>query len=196
MRSGRKARSATCFQPSAVVSEDTRAIRGGWCGVVRADVLEACFVQECLVLVRSENRQLRGECRGALGDLRGACVGAGGEACVALEPGCPRIAVGDAVVEREERGARPEAAVDLAERPQPFLAGDEVQCEQAGGGVERAFGRVRHVSVVQRRTGGERPHRLAGGVEHRGGRVDAVERPFIVVLGEMGELETTARADH
>jgi hypothetical protein len=98
-------------------------------------------------------------------------------------------------VEGGERRAGPEATPDLAERPQAFVTGEEVQGEQARGGVERAVGRIRGVPLVQDGTAGERPHPLAGEVEHRCRRVDADERPSFVPLGQVRELETAPGAD-
>ena len=95
-------------------------------------------------------------------------------------------------MDRHEGRARLQAPVDLGEGAPALVRCQKVQGQQAGGGIERAVGRVVDIAVMELHAGIERPQGLAGKRQHRGRRIDAVEAPARLRLGEGLQLQATA----
>src|SRR5690606_8101004 len=77
-----------------------------------------------------------------------------------------------------------------------LIARDEVKGENRRSSVERTFRGDVDIAPVELYAAGMGSGGVAGEIEHFGGRIDAVESPTRLSLGEIIELESTPCPQH
>ncbi|MHC2345108.1 hypothetical protein ACVMIL_006274 [Bradyrhizobium barranii subsp. barranii] len=87
---------------------------------------------------------------------------------------------------------RLEAAVDFRGDATPFLDIDEVQSQKACRAVERSRRCIVDIALMQMRARCERTQRLCRQIEHRRGRIHAIESPARLGLREGPQFEAAA----
>lgn len=92
--------------------------------------------------------------------------------------------------------ARLEAATDFLKRAQTLLRLDEVQGQYACRSIERSFRSAVDETEMQSRTPGKGAQGRLCEAQHLGRRIDSIERPAGLSLGECLDFETTTSAEN
>lgn len=96
----------------------------------------------------------------------------------------------------DERCARHKTAVDLAQRLQALVAGNEMKCQQAGRTFERPCRGGVDVTLVKTDSRRVPSRDLFRHAEHVGRRVDAYKRPAGMIVGERLQLQPATGSQH
>jgi len=95
-----------------------------------------------------------------------------------------------------ERRPRPQTTTDLAKRLQTPVAGNEMKRQKTDGAVERPFRRGIYVTLMKMHAGGVPAGDLFRRLQHVGRRIDAVEGPPGVIVGERLQFKAAARPEN
>ena len=96
----------------------------------------------------------------------------------------------------DEGRAGLQAAMDFRDRAPPFLRGQEMQGQQAGGRIERPLRRIVDIPFVQAHARRQRPKPRPRELQHLRRRVDAVEAPAGMRLGKDLQFQAAAGTEH